>query len=121
MLGFDDYIERAQMRVEALEETIYRAELVNGKEEAYAFLSFMEKQEQESIPDFYADPNEMYGDNGMKIYVWQGKMKLYCYRAFVSIKSACERVVEAKGYGDQHLFDVYNERLNELKNGFPTG
>lgn len=118
VVGYSEYTKWAQDRIGALRETIAMAKKAQGKEEAYALFTYMEKGSQQS-PDFYVNREELSEEELMEVDALEKEMKSFNLLAFIALKKACERIVEAKGYGNHFLHEYYEEKLNELSKAFP--
>lgn len=117
-LEYRGYTKRAQERIISLRETISLAESTHGQVEAYALFLYMKIGSQQT-PYFYVDREALSEEEKMGVDTLEREMKELNLRAFIALKKACERIVEAKGYGSNFLRVYYEEKLNELKSATP--
>lgn len=117
-LSYDDYVKRANERIAGLRESIALAENVHGQVQAYALFLHAKTQEYNSSY-FYFNGDALDDEKKLQIDKLEWKMRVLNIKAFIASKKACQRVVEAEGFGDQFLFTYYREKLDELKNAIP--
>ena len=113
-----EYTTQAQERIKSLRETISLAESTHGQAEAYALFMHMKNESQQS-PYFYVDKEALSEEEKLEVDTLEREMNELNLKAFIALKKACERIVEAKGYGSSFLRTYYEEKLNELKRAIP--
>lgn len=116
-LPYDAYMQRIQQRIVRLRETVAMASNVQDKASAYAFIDFIESGGNR--PDFYLDGTALDAEQQAQFNTANRQAKTLNAMAFIAAREACRRVVKAQGYGDEHLFSYYDEKLRELAGATP--
>ena len=119
IVGYEEYIDQAQKRIKALNETASLAKMVGDRESALAFMKYMEKPKP-SCPFFSVDASLLDVQQKKVIEKWENEMFLVNAATFILMKKACKKVVDADGYGDDDVRSYYTEKWNEIKNGVPV-
>lgn len=116
-LPYDAYMQRIQQRIERLRETVTMASKVQDKASAYAFIDFIDSGGNN--PYFYLDGTALDAEQQAQFNTANRKAETLNAMAFIAAREACRRVVKAQGYGDEHLFSYYDEKLRELAGSTP--
>ncbi len=117
IVGYEEYIDLARKRIEALKELSSLAEMVRDRESALAFMTYMEKP---SCPSFSVDLSSLDVQQKEVVEKWEREMFLANARAFNMVRKVLKKVVEADGYEDEDVRAHSTEKWNEIRNALPS-
>ena len=117
IVGYEEYIDLARKRIEALKELSSLAEMVRDRKSALAFMTYMEKP---SCPSFSIDLSSLDVQQKKVVEKWESEMFLANARAFIIVRKVLKKVVDADGYEDEDVRTYYTEKWNEIKKAIPS-
>ena len=117
IVGYEEYIDLARKRIEALKEMSSLAEMVRDRKSALAFMTYMEKP---SCPSFSVDLSSLDVQQKEVVEKWESEMFLANARAFIIVRKVLKKVVDADGYEDEDVRTYYTEKWNEIKKAIPS-
>ena len=117
IVGYEEYIDLARKRIEALKELSSLAEMVRDRKSALVFMTYMEKP---SCPSFSVDLSSLDVQQKEVVEKWESEMFLANARAFIIVRKVLKKVVDADGYEDEDVRTYYTEKWNEIKKAIPS-
>ena len=117
IVGYEEYIDLARKRIEALKELSSLAEMVRDRKSALVFMTYMEKP---SCPSFSVDLSSLDVQQKEVVEKWESEMFLANARAFIIVRKVLKKVVDADGYEDEDVRAYYTEKWNEIKKAIPS-